>query len=135
MDNGMETIFLCDVFGEEAATARTCQRFGEFSLKDEPRSGRPSYVSDGSAAQNDQYISEFKKNRTVTCMVFKATANDRRTSKSSTSLRLWQRFIFRKQQQQHRGCIHKSLDRLIVQRPLYGGFSEARTHDTPATSS
>ncbi|GFU85815.1 hypothetical protein TNCV_2036461 [Trichonephila clavipes] len=40
-------INLCDVFGKEAVTARTCQkwlvklRLGDFSLKDEPRSGRP----------------------------------------------------------------------------------------------
>ncbi|GFV93742.1 hypothetical protein TNCV_366431 [Trichonephila clavipes] len=29
------------------------------------------------------------KNRTVTCMVFKATVNDRRTPRSPTCLRLW----------------------------------------------
>ncbi|GFV05058.1 hypothetical protein TNCV_222751 [Trichonephila clavipes] len=39
---------LCDVLGKEAVTARACQRclvkfrFGNFSLKDGPRSGRPS---------------------------------------------------------------------------------------------
>lgn len=43
---------LCEVFGEAAVTARTCQRWftkfrsGDFSLKDEPRSGRPSDVND-----------------------------------------------------------------------------------------
>ncbi|GFW19124.1 hypothetical protein TNCV_254511 [Trichonephila clavipes] len=42
---------LCDVFEEEAATARTTQRWfvkfclGDFSLKNEPRSGRLLDVS------------------------------------------------------------------------------------------
>ncbi|GFW66043.1 HTH_48 domain-containing protein [Trichonephila clavipes] len=42
---------LCTVFGEEAVTDRTCPRclvkffLGDFSLKDEPRSGRSSDVS------------------------------------------------------------------------------------------
>ncbi|GFW33149.1 hypothetical protein TNCV_2110771 [Trichonephila clavipes] len=43
---------LYDMFGEEAVTARICQRelvkflLGDFCLKDEPRSGSPSNVSD-----------------------------------------------------------------------------------------
>ncbi|GFY36586.1 hypothetical protein TNCV_27911 [Trichonephila clavipes] len=45
---------LCNLFGEEAVTAGTCQRnwlgkfhLGDFSLKDEPRSGRPPTSSLG----------------------------------------------------------------------------------------
>ncbi|GFU00363.1 histone-lysine N-methyltransferase SETMAR [Trichonephila clavipes] len=43
---------LCAMIGEGAVTARKYQgcfvnfRLGDFSLKDEPRPGRPSYVSD-----------------------------------------------------------------------------------------
>ncbi|GFV10470.1 histone-lysine N-methyltransferase SETMAR [Trichonephila clavipes] len=43
---------LCDMFGDAAETVRKCQRWfnkfclGDFSMKDEPRSGKPSYVSD-----------------------------------------------------------------------------------------
>ncbi|GFX53936.1 hypothetical protein TNCV_1154671 [Trichonephila clavipes] len=42
----------CHVFGEKAVTAQTWQRgfvkffLGDLSLKDESRSGRPSYVKD-----------------------------------------------------------------------------------------
>ncbi|GFX83197.1 histone-lysine N-methyltransferase SETMAR [Trichonephila clavipes] len=53
VNNAMETKEnLWDVFGEEAITDRTCQKWlvkfclDDFSLKDEPRSGWPSDASD-----------------------------------------------------------------------------------------
>ncbi|GFV49821.1 histone-lysine N-methyltransferase SETMAR [Trichonephila clavipes] len=52
VNNAMEAkINLCDLFGE-AVTTRTCRRWfvklhsGDFSLKDDPRSGKPSDVND-----------------------------------------------------------------------------------------
>ncbi|PRD32626.1 UNVERIFIED_CONTAM: hypothetical protein NCL1_19863 [Trichonephila clavipes] len=61
---------LCDVFGEEAVTAQTCQTWllkfylGDLSLKDEPKSERLSDVlRSGRQSIQDETHVNFYKNR------------------------------------------------------------------------
>ncbi|GFU20955.1 hypothetical protein TNCV_3005221 [Trichonephila clavipes] len=63
----------CGVFGEDAATARTCQRWltkfctVDFSLKDKPSSGRPSDFNGTVLRSESRFIPERDSELLLVC--------------------------------------------------------------------